>query len=509
MDMINFCIILAIIIYLFVMLIIGFIFSKNNEDSTDFYLGGRKMGPLVTAMSAEASDMSSWLLMGFPGLAYLSGICEPFWTALGLGIGTYLNWLFIARRLRRYSDILDAYTVPQFFSKRFHDNKNILSAVSAFVIIIFFIPYTASGFSACGKLFNSLLGINYKLAMITSAIVIAGYTIMGGFKAVSVTDFVQSCIMTLALIIALSYGINAAGGLTNIIKNAKTIPGYLSLYNYYDFNSGIKASYGGKISVISTMAWGLGYFGMPHILLRFMAIKNEKELIFSRRVASVWVFISMIAAILIGIVGLGITRVGLLKRFSTLATAETILVQISNLIAQHGIFAAFMAGVIIAGILASIMSTADSQMLAAASAISENIICEFMGKKIDEKKRILIARVTIVAITILGIIFALNPESSVFYIVSFAWAGFGGSFGPVMLCALFWKRMTREGAFAGIIFGMLTVFIWKFLIKSLGGIFSIYELLPAFLVSFIVIIIVSLITKEPDSAILREFEQSK
>ncbi len=509
MNTITFCIMATIAIYLLGMLAIGFIFSKNNGDSTDFYLGGRKMGPFITAMSAEASDMSSWLLMGLPGLAYLSGICEPFWTALGLGIGTYLNWLLVSRRLRRYSSNINAYTIPQFFSKRFHDDKNVLSAIAALVIIIFFVPYTASGFSACGKLFNSLFGVNYVVAMVVSALIITGYTVLGGFKAVSTTDFIQSCVMTLALIVVLGFGINVAGGWNVVIDNAKALPGHISLTQFYDASTGSAASYGGVIAIISTMAWGLGYFGMPHILLRFMAIEDEAKLRLSRRVASVWVFIAMAAAIVIGLVGLGVTKAGALDYLDSSASAETIIVKLAGLISEHGVFAAVLAGLILAGILAATMSTADSQMLAAASSVSENIIVEFMGKKMDEARKLLIARIAIIIIAVFGVIFALDPNSSVFRIVSFAWAGFGGAFGALMLCALFWKRTTREGALAGMIAGGAMVFIWKFLIKPLGGVFSIYELLPAFLVSLIVIIVVSLLTKEPDETIISEFDQAK
>lgn len=509
MNTISFCILSTIAIYLLAMLAIGFIFSKNNGDSADFYLGGRKMGPLVTAMSAEASDMSSWLLMGLPGLAYLSGLCEPVWTAIGLGVGTYLNWLLVARRLRRYSSNLGAFTVPQFFSRRFHDDKNVLSCIAAVVIIVFFVPYTASGFAACGKLFHSLFGVDYMVAMIISALIIVGYTILGGFRAVSTTDFVQSCVMTLALLIVLFYGVNVAGGWAAVFDNARQLPGHLSLTMGYDVSTNSAVNYGGVIAIVSTLAWGLGYFGMPHILLRFMAIKEEEKLKLSRRVASVWVFIAMGAAIIIGVVGLGVSKAGVLEYLDTSASAETIMVKMSNLIAQHGVFPALLAGVILAGILAATMSTADSQMLAAASSVSENIIVEFLGKKLDEKKKLLIARIAIVIIGALGILFALNPESSVFRIVSFAWAGFGGAFGALMLCALFWKRTTKAGALAGMVAGGAMVFLWKFFIKPIGGVFSIYELLPAFLVSLICIVVVSLLTKTPEQSMLDEFEAAK
>ena len=284
--MTNICIIATIIIYLVAMLLVGFAYSKSNNDSTDFYLGGRKMGPLVTAMSAEASDMSSWLLMGMPGLAYLTGIASPGWTAIGLALGTWLNWLIVARRLRRYSANLEAITVPQFLSLRFHDQRNLLNALGAVIIIVFFVPYTASGFAACGKLFHSLFGVDYMAAMVVSACVIVGYTITGGFRAVTTTDLIQSIVMSLALVAVLVYGIGAAGGWDAVVANAQSLPGYLTMMASHNAAEGTATSYS-LLDIVSTMAWGLGYFGMPHILLRFMAIEDEKKLVLSRRIASV------------------------------------------------------------------------------------------------------------------------------------------------------------------------------------------------------------------------------
>lgn len=501
---INFCIIATIVVYLLAMLAIGFVFSKNNSDSTDFYLGGRKMGPIVTAMSAEASDMSSWLLMGMPGLAYLSGICDPAWTAIGLGIGTWLNWLLVARKIRRYSANINAITVPDFYSKRYHDDKNVLNAIAALVIIIFFVPYTASGFAACGKLFSSLFGVNYMVAMVISAAVIVSYTIMGGFKAVSTTDLVQSIVMTLALIVVVCFGVNKAGGMEAVIDNAKSLPGYLSMNASYIVDTQSSSPYG-IITIISTLAWGLGYFGMPHILLRFMAIENEKKLVLSRRIATIWVFIAMTVAIFIGVVGLGMTKASELEVLQG-SNSETVIVKIAGLISSHGIFPAIIAGLILAGILAATMSTADSQMLAAASSVSQNIVQDFLKIKISEKKSLLVARLTIVAISLIGVFIARDPNSSVFGIVSFAWAGFGGAFGAVTLCALFWKRSNKWGALAGMIGGGVTVFVWKYVVRPLGGAWNIYELLPAFIVSLILIIVVSLITAAPDKSIQEEFE---
>ena len=504
---INFCIIATIVVYLLAMLAIGFVFSKNNSDSTDFYLGGRKMGPIVTAMSAEASDMSSWLLMGLPGLAYLTGVANPAWTAIGLGIGTWFNWLIVARRLRRYSANINAITVPEFYSKRYHDNSNVLNAIAALVIIVFFIPYTASGFAACGKLFNSLFGVDYMVAMLISAAVIVGYTIMGGFKAVSTTDLIQSIVMTIALVVVVTFGISKAGGVEAVIDNAKSLPGYLSMKASYDVGTNSSTPYS-FLTIVSTIAWGLGYFGKPHILLRFMAIKDEKKLVLSRRIATIWVFIAMGITIFIGMVGLGMTKAGELG-FLSGSSSETIIVEIAGLISRHGVLAAIVAGLILAGILAATMSTADSQMLAAASSVSQNIVQDFFKVKISEKKSLLVARLTIVVISLIGVFLARDPNSSVFNIVSFAWAGFGGAFGAVTLCALFWKRSNKWGALAGMIGGGVMVFVWKYAISRLGGAWSIYELLPAFIFSLILDIVVSLLTKKPDETIAREFEAAK
>ncbi len=507
LSTVNFCIIATIVIYLLGMLAIGFIFSKGNSNSTDFYLGGRKMGPIVTAMSAEASDMSSWLLMGLPGLAYLSGICDPGWTAIGLGVGTWLNWFFVARKLRRYSANINAITVPEFYSRRYHDKSNVLNAIAAVVIIVFFIPYTASGFAACGKLFHSLFGVDYGVAMLVSAAVIVGYTIMGGFRAVSTTDLIQSIVMTIALFVVVFFGISQAGGLNAVLDNARELSGYLTMNASYDVSTGSASPYG-TLTIISTLAWGLGYFGMPHILLRFMAIEDEKKLVLSRRVATIWVFIAMSVAIFIGVVGLGMTKAGALD-FLEGSSSETIIVKIAGLISQNGIFPAIVAGLILAGILAATMSTADSQMLAAASSVSQNILQDFFHIKLSEKRSLLIARLTIVVISLIGVFLARDPDSSVFGIVSFAWAGFGGAFGAVTLCSLFWKRSNRWGALAGMISGGVMVFVWKYAVRPLGGIWNIYELLPAFLVSLVCIIVVSLLTKEPEEDIVREFEAAK
>lgn len=500
------CIFVTIIVYLLAVLGIGIYCSKENNSTDDFYLGGRKLGPIVTAMSAEASDMSSWLLMGLPGVAYLTGLADATWTAIGLAIGTYINWLIVSKRIRRYTEVAgNSITIPDFFSRRYHDDKNILMCIAAIVIIIFFIPYTASGFAACGKLFSSLFGIDYFWAMIISAVVIVGYTALGGFLAASTTDFIQSIIMTVALIVVLAFGINQAGGMDAVINNAKDLSGYLSLVKIHNTKT-LGADNYSLISIVSTLAWGLGYFGMPHILLRFMAIEDDKKLSTSRRVASIWVVISLAVAVFIGVVGNGMTKAGAIGELSN-SNSETIIVRIADLLSQNGIFFAIIAGVILAGILASTMSTADSQLLAASSSVSHNLFVGLFKKELSQKTALIVARISVIIIAIIAIFIARDPNSSVFNIVSFAWAGFGAAFGPVVLFALFWRRSNKYGALAGMVSGGIMVFVWKYLIRSFGGAFDIYELLPAFIVASIFIVVVSLLTEEPSEEITKEFDE--
>ena len=494
------CIMIAIIIYLVGMLYIGYRCSKKNESTDDFYLGGRKLGPFVTAMSAEASDMSSWLLMGLPGVAYLTGISDAGWTAIGLGIGTYVNFLIVAKRLRRYSKVANnSITLPQFFKNRFHDESRILLLISSAIIVVFFIPYTASGFAACGKLFSSLFGVNYMTAMIISAVVIVGYTMLGGFLAASTTDFIQSIIMSVALLIVLIFGVNVAGGLDAVIDNAKELPGYLSMFQSYDVATGTASPYR-LLTICSVLAWGLGYFGMPHILLRFMAIEDEEKLTLSRRIAITWVAISMAVAVFIGVIGYSMSKVGAIDMLEG-SNSETIIVRIADLLSRHGVIFALLAGVILAGILASTMSTADSQLLAASSAVSSDMLNR------NGKSGIIAARITLMLIAVFAIILARNPDSSVFQIVSFAWAGFGAAFGPVVLFSLFWRRTNKYGALAGMLFGGVMIFVWKYLIRPLGGAWDIYELLPAFIVASVAIIVFSLITPAPEQSVLDEFDR--
>ncbi len=510
------CMLIAMGVYMAAVLVIGIICAKRNKTADDFYLGGRKLNPLVTAMSAEASDMSSWLLMGLPGLAYLTGISDAGWTAIGLAVGTYINWLVVAKRLRRYTVVANnSITLPDFFSNRFHDKRRILMCASAIVILIFFVPYTASGFAACGKLFSSLFGVPYMTAMVVSAVVIVAYTAIGGFLAASTTDLMQGILMSCALVVVLIFGVVTAGGVGAVMDNAKEIPGYLSMFDSYSLKTGVSTPYGG-LNILSMMAWGLGYFGMPHVLLRFMAIRKESQLKTSRRIASVWVVISLFVAVVIGIVGASalpelVDRSALIGASDealkqATSTSETIFIAIANVLGKSGVLPALVAGVILAGILAATMSTADSQLLAASSSVSQNFFKGIIHKKASDKTTMWVARGTVIVIAVIGAVIASNPNSSIFEIVSFAWAGFGATFGPVVLFSLFWKRTTLAGAFSGMLAGGIMVFVWKFLLKPLGGLWGIYELLPAFLVACLAILAVSLLTKAPGEEIGREFD---
>ncbi len=499
------CILIAIVVYLVGMIAIGVYYSKGQSDAHEFYLGGRKLGPIVTALSTEASDMSAWLLMGVPGLAFFYGIAEASWTAIGLALGTYLNWLFVAKRLRRYSVRLGAITLPEYIARRFRDNTKIIEALGALMIIVFYVPYTASGFAACGKLFGTLFNFQYAPAMIISAVVIVAYTACGGFKAASVTSLVQSLIMIFALAAVLIFGVSSAGGWDQVIANAKAIPGYLSLTASTSITAAEAGEFG-TLKIISTLAWALGYFGMPHVILHFMAIEDENKLKLSRRVATAWVVISLSIAVFIGVVGYSMAKSGIVTMFADSSSAESLIVSIAAVLSEYGVLFALLAGIILAGILAATMSTADVQLLAAASAIAQNIIRGVFGAELSDKKSMVVARVTVLGVAVCGVLFALDPSSSIFRIVSFAWAGFGATFGPIVLFSLYWKRCNKWGAIAGMFSGAAMVFIWKYAIAPIGGAFAIYELLPAFVTSCIFIVVVSLLTGEPEKEIVEDYE---
>ena len=499
---------IAMIIYMAAVIGIGVYFAgRANKDSEAFFLGGRTLNPWVAAFSAEASDMSGWLLMGLPGLAYWSGIASAGWTAIGLALGTYLNWLIVSKRLRRYSIRVDAITIPEYFSNRFHEKKKILLTISSIMIIVFFTPYAGSCLIACGKLFSQLFGLPYKEMVIVAAVFVLVYTFLGGFLAESASDFMQAIVMIIALVTILGLATAAAGGVGAVIANANKIPGFMSLFASA-VPTGTSANgtalfsqptvYGG-LSIASTLAWGLGYFGMPQVLLRFMGIRTERELTRSRRVATIWCVISLVCAVTVGIIG----RVLYSDAYMTYGTGST--ENIFILMATK-LVPPVLAGLICAGILAAAISSSDSYLLISASAVSKNIWQGLIHKSASDKEVMTVSKIMLVLISIFAIFVAVGQNQVIFLIVDFAWAGFGAAFGPLMLFSLFWKRTTYPAAIAGMISGGVTVVVWNFWISKLGGVFGIYELLPAFIVSSLVIIIVSLCTKEPDQQILDDFE---
>ena len=507
-------IVLAILIYFMAVLIIGFSYAKrSNSSSSEYFLGGRKVGPWFTALSAEASDMSGYLLMGLPGLAYWCGASDVGWTAIGLAIGTYLNWLFVAKRLRRYSEKAgDAITLPGFYSNRFHDDKNVIGTVAAIIILIFFCVYCGSCFVTCGRLFNTLFGIDYSVMMMFGAIIVFLYTMVGGYLSVVATDFVQGCLMFFALVVVIVGSITQAGGLDNTVAFLSNIPGYLSMTSMatpvLDANDMQIVQNGqplfevdptpyGILTIISTMSWGLGYFGMPQVLVRFMGIRNDAEIKQSRIIAIVWVVISMFCAVMIGLIG----RFLIPGQLLTQSSAETIFIVLSQMLLPS-----FLCGLVVSGILAASMSSASSYLLITGSSVAENIFRGVFKKDATDNQVLIVSRVTLACVLLFGILVAWDENSVIFTVVSYAWAGLGASFGPLTLCSLYWRRTTKQGAIAGMLGGAIMVIVWHNLIKPLGGVFGIYELLPAFLFSLLCIVVVSLLTKEPSQAIYDEFD---
>jgi len=513
-------ILIAMVVYMAAVIVIGVVYAKRaNKSSEEYFLGGRSLGPWVTAMSAEASDMSGWLLMGLPGVAYWCGLADAAWTAIGLAVGTYFNWLIVSKRLRRYSvRANNSITLPEFFSNRFRENKKVIMTVSAVFILVFFTVYAASCFVTCGKLFSSLFGLDYKLMMLIGAAFVLIYTILGGFLAESISDFMQAIVMILALTVIVVIGVVKAGGIGAVIDNAKEIPGFFEFFGLatpvVDEATGQQLVEAGKpvfgaaadygiLSVCSMMAWGLGYFGMPQVLLRFMAIRKEKELTRSRRIAMIWVVISLAVAVFIGIVGRQLfpTEASLLSK----SGAENIFITLAT-----SSLPAILAGFVMAGILAATISSSDSYLLIAASAFAKNIFQGVIKKKATDKQVMLVSRITLLVLAAIGIVLALDEKSVIFSIVSFAWAGFGATFGPLMIFSLFWKRINKVGAIAGMVSGAAMVFFWKLVLNpTFGGVFAIYELLPAFIFSSVCIVVFSLLTKAPSKEIEEDFEAVK
>ncbi|MGM7683487.1 sodium/proline symporter PutP [Cytobacillus sp. Hm23] len=476
---------ITFIVYLILMLVIGFISYRLTKNLSDYVLGGRNLGPGVTALSAGASDMSSWLLLGLPGSAYLSGM-NALWITVGLAIGAYLNWQFVARRLRVYTEISNnSITIPDFLENRFKDRSKILRITSAVVILIFFTLYISSGMVGGAILFENSFGLSYSSALWIGALVIVSYTFLGGFLAVSWTDFVQGILMFLALVIVPIVAITEMGGIGETIDRVASIdPTYLDAAADTTF-----------IGVVSLLAWGLGYFGQPHILARFMAIKSVKDIPTARLIGMTWMILAALGAVFTGFVGIAYFA------DVPLANPEIVFIEFTQVL-----FDPWVSGFLLAAILAAIMSTIDSQLLVSSSAVVEDFYKSLYKKQAGDRELVWISRLSVVIIAIIAILLASNPESSVLELVSYAWAGFGAAFGPVILFSLFWKRMNGSGAAAGLFVGALTVMLWK---NAEGGLFDLYEIVPGFIFASLAIVIVSLVGEKPSKEIENEFEQVK
>ena len=489
----------AFVLYLGFMVVIGLRYMSKNNSALDFFLGGRKTGPWMTALSAEASDMSGWLLMGLPGLAYLGGMKEAFWTAAGLVVGTYLNWLIVAKPLRKCTIAFgDSITIPEFLTNRFKDKSHVLAAISVIFIALFFTIYTASGFVACAKLFNSVFGLPYYAGLTIGLVVILSYTILGGYLAVCATDFIQGTLMFIALIITTSVMIAVLGGPAQAFEKVNNFAARAMAGDFGDIMKEkfiANQSYS-AVSAISAAAWGLGYFGMPHILVRFMGIRSNTEIKLSRRIATVWVITAFVGAVVVGSTG-----TTYLSGVLAPEMAETVFSA-----SMQQMYPSFVAGLFLCAILAAAMSTADSQLLVASSAFSRDVYKGLLKKDAKEKEVLNVSRITVFIIAAVAFIIALNPNSSIFSLVSYAWAGFGAAFGPVILLALFWRGMTRNGALAGLIAGGVTVIAWH---NLKGGVFNIYEILPGFFACLIFAVAFSLLQKNKDAEMLAEFDKYK
>lgn len=496
----------AFAIYLLFMIVIGIIYARKNENAEDYFLGGRKLSGAVAALSAQASDMSGWLLMGLPGSIYAMGTGQS-WIAIGLFIGTVCNWLFISKRLRRYTiRANNALTLPTYFENRFHDKKRVLLFISSVTIIIFFLVYTASALAAGGKLFTSVFSIDYKIALTIGAAVILIYTFMGGFMAVCVTDFVQGTLMLVGLLaVPLLAYIGLQGNVSEIL-DASGVAGGASAFLSLTQNGERPYT---AIEIISQLAWGLGYCGMPHILVRFMAVRDEGELKKSKGIAIVWVALSLIFACVIGVLGRAYLYPGLL----TDGAQEKVFIEMIIKMFTVDYNLPIVGGLFLCGILAAIMSTADSQLLVAASSMAEDIFRGVIKKDADDKTVLRLSRCTVFVIAVLAYIIALNPNSSIMGLVSNAWAGLGSAFGPTVVLSLFWKRTNFQGAVAGIATGALAVIVWDYIPlvggQTLGASTGLYSLVVGFLLSMAAIVVVSLLTPAPSAEILQEFEDAK
>lgn len=472
-------------IYFIAMILIGLYAYRKTSDLSDYMLGGRGLGPSVTALSAGASDMSGWMMMGLPGAMYASGISSA-WIAIGLSIGAYLNYLILAPRLRTYTELAnDSITIPDFLENRFSDKTKILRSVSAVVIIIFFTLYTSAGFVSGGTLFESAFGLDYRTGLFVTAGVVIIYTLFGGFLAVSLTDFVQGVIMFLALVLVPVVAFTELGGLTNVMETVSAIdPTMMDLFKGTTF-----------LGIISLLAWGLGYFGQPHIIVRFMAINSVEELKPARRIAMTWMIVSIIGALAVGLVGITYVQVNDVA----LDNPETVFIMFANIL-----FNPYITGFLLAAILAAIMSTISSQLLVTSSALTEDFYKAFFRREASDKELVFVGRAAVLLVALVGIALSYTPNDTILSLVGNAWAGFGAAFGPVMLLSLYWKNMNRWGALSGIIVGALTVIIWI----SIDGLSEfMYEMIPGFFLSLIAVIVVSKITTGPGKAVKEEFNE--
>lgn len=474
------------VLYIGLMMAIGVYYYRRTRNMSDYFLGNRKLGAWVTSMSAEASDMSGWMLMGVPGFAYLAGL-NAGWIAVGIALGTWANWQFVAARLRKYTELANnSLTLPEFLENRFEDKSGLLRIIPAVFILIFFIIYTSSGFVSAGRLFETVFGIPYQFAIFIGAGSVVFYTLVGGFLAVSRTDFIQGVMMFFAiLVVPITAGMHMGGfeATVTAIDNVQH-----SLLEPFTKTDGTTL---GAIELISLLAWGVGYFGQPHILVRFMAISSSKEIKQATRIAMTWVIISLAAAVAVGMVG----RVFLKETLEGTASETVFLVMTNQM------FPPVVAGLILSAVLAAIMSTASSQLLVAASAFAQDFYRTLLRKDADQRELVWISRASVLVIASLAIFLGLNPNSFILDMVSYAWAGFGAAFGPSILMSLFWRRTTRNGVLAGIITGGITVLIWK-QFAWLG----LYEIVPGFLFSLAAIYIVSIMDKEPSVSIKATFD---
>ena len=509
--------ILAFVVYLALMVFVGLRSVGANKSSSDFFLGGRKVGPWVTALSAEASDSSAWLLMGLPGLCYLGGFKETFWTALGLIAGTYLAWLIIAKPLRKCSIAFgDSITIPEFFANRFKDTTHVLSVVSVIFIVLFFTIYTASGFVACAKLFNSVFGLDWNIGLLIGFVIILSYTIMGGYRAVCTTDFIQGALIFVAFVATSIIMISIFGGVSGVVDNVNS---FAARASNGDFGALLKEKFlankdFGIMSAVSAFAWCLGYFGMPHIIVRFMGIRSNAEIKKARRIGVTWMIVAYIGAFIIGTVGTAyLFKNGLILGPGAEAVAEGITnagdAETVFSLTMNQMYPAFIAGIFLCAILAAAMSTADSQLLSASSAIGQDIYKGIINKNASDKSVLNVSRVSVFAIAVVGLLLSLDPESSIFSLVSFAWSGFGGTFGPLIILALFWRKATAKGAIAGLICGGIMDVVWHYLPADKCAIFGLYEILPAFVTTLLVTVIVSLFDKNKNPEMIAQYDAYK